>query len=461
MKQKQVSLIKWLLAAAVILAAMIILRPVHVLADNHVETLPLNSTWISGSIATSDDVYYYQFTLPSDGWVHLDIQDFGFQITEGYFTGVNVRVINNDWTNIDDSYYRWGHNSGTPTEPVTMSTPSEGLALQKGDYYLRVSHEVNGQTTPDTFRVRGSFTPVDNDDTGSNHTFADAQSLNAMNMLTGFLSASEPDDDFYVINVPAQTTIKIEYNAYIRASHIALWNGDMQLVKTIYPENEGSYSTPGSKTTEIGVSAGTYYIKVSKSYGYDNPVTRYGKYTLRWSYTSPFTDVSETSFFYDPVVWAMTNGITSGTSATAFSPNASCTRAQVITFLYRMAGSPSVTGNMVSRFTDIPSSAYYRNAVEWALENNIASGTSATKFSPSATCTRAQAVTFLYRYAGSPSVSVSNTFADVRSGDYFAGAVIWASKNEITSGTSATAFSPKGICTRAQVVTFLYRYANR
>lgn len=206
MKQKQASLIKWILAAAVIMAALIILRPVNVLAENHVETLPLNSSWTSGSIATSDDVYYYQFTLPSDGWVHLDIQDFGFQISEGYYTGVNVRVINNDWTNIDEPYFRWGHGSGTPTEPVTMSTPSEGLALQKGNYYLRVSHEVNGQTTPDTFRVRGSFTPVDNDDIGSNHTFADAQSLNAMTTLTGFLSASEPDDDFYVINVPAQTT---------------------------------------------------------------------------------------------------------------------------------------------------------------------------------------------------------------------------------------------------------------
>lgn len=168
-----------------------------------------------------------------------------------------------------------------------------------------------------------------------------------------------------------------------------------------------------------------------------------------------FTDVQPDAYYYDAVTWAVEKGITAGTSATTFSPNDSCTRAQIVTFLWRAAGSPNASTN--SPFTDVPVDSYYYDAVMWAVEQGITSGTSATTFSPDATCTRAQAVTFLYRYEKSPTVSETNNFVDVDTDAYYADAVQWAVGKNVTAGTSATTFSPNATCTRAQIVTFLYR----
>lgn len=171
---------------------------------------------------------------------------------------------------------------------------------------------------------------------------------------------------------------------------------------------------------------------------------------------NPFTDVAEGTYYTDAVLWAVQNGITSGTSATTFSPNAGCTRAQVVTFLWRAAGSPEPTSTN-NPFTDVTGGYYYK-AVLWAVENNITSGTSATTFSPNSTCTRAQIVTFLWRFEGSPAPkTMNNPFTDVKAGAYYEKAVLWASETGVTAGTSATTFSPDATCTRAQVVTFLYR----
>ncbi len=169
-----------------------------------------------------------------------------------------------------------------------------------------------------------------------------------------------------------------------------------------------------------------------------------------------FTDVPEGAYYYDAVAWAVENGVTSGTSATTFSPDASCTRAQMVTFLWRAAGSPEPEST-VNPFTDVSASAYYYDAVLWAVEQGITNGTSATTFGPDATVTRGQTVTFLWRYDGSPAASGSG-FADVASDAYYADAVAWAASEGITSGTSATTFSPDNDCTRGQIVTFLYRY---
>ena len=170
-----------------------------------------------------------------------------------------------------------------------------------------------------------------------------------------------------------------------------------------------------------------------------------------------FTDVKKSDYFYDAVVWAVNNGVTTGTSATTFSPSAACTRAQVVTFLWRAAGEPAPK-SYSNPFTDVKRSDYYYEAVLWAVEKGITTGTSTTTFSPSAACTRAQVVTFLYRAAGEPNVSSGNSFTDVKSGDYYYDAVRWAVKNGITTGTSTTTFGPSSTCTRGQIVTFLYRY---
>ena len=168
-----------------------------------------------------------------------------------------------------------------------------------------------------------------------------------------------------------------------------------------------------------------------------------------------FTDVAAGSYCYDAVQWAVANGITNGTDATHFSPNAGCTRGQVVTFLWRAAGEPTVGGNV--GFVDVAPGSYCYEAVKWAVANGITKGTDATHFSPNATCTRGQVVTFMYRAAGEPAVGGSNGFVDVAAGSYCYNAVQWAVAKGITKGTDTTHFSPNATCTRGQVVTFLYR----
>ena len=174
---------------------------------------------------------------------------------------------------------------------------------------------------------------------------------------------------------------------------------------------------------------------------------------------NPFVDVSGGSYYEDAVLWAVREGITSGTTATTFSPGASCTRAQMVTFLWRAAGSPKASGS--NPFRDVSADTYYYDAVLWAVENGITSGISADAFAPDAMVTRAQTVTFLYRAAGSPAAAPGSSFADVRGDAYYADAVSWAVEKGITSGTAAAAFSPDADCTRAQIVTFLYRQYSR
>ena len=174
---------------------------------------------------------------------------------------------------------------------------------------------------------------------------------------------------------------------------------------------------------------------------------------------NPFVDVSGGSYYEDAVLWAVREGITSGTTATTFSPGASCTRAQMVTFLWRAAGSPKASGS--NPFRDVSADTYYYDAVLWAVENGITSGISADAFAPDAMVTRAQTVTFLYRAAGSPAAASGSSFSDVRGDAYYADAVSWAVEKGITSGTAAAAFSPDADCTRAQIVTFLYRQYSR
>ena len=170
-----------------------------------------------------------------------------------------------------------------------------------------------------------------------------------------------------------------------------------------------------------------------------------------------FHDVSRLDYFYDAVKWAAENGIASGTGRYTFSPNAVCTRAQTVTFLWRAAGSP-LPRYRVCPFTDVQPSDYYYNAVLWAVEQGITTGLNVTTFGPDVTVTRGQVATFLYRAASAAKPNTFNPFADVKTTAYNYNAILWAYDNRITTGTSDTTFSPDAYCTRAQIVTFLYRY---
>ena len=172
--------------------------------------------------------------------------------------------------------------------------------------------------------------------------------------------------------------------------------------------------------------------------------------------TGVFVDVAEGSYYEEAVDWAVKNGITTGTGNNYFTPDGSCTRAQAVTFLWRVAGSPTPKTEAMP-FEDVLNGSYYYEAVLWAVENGITVGTSATTFSPELTCSRAHIVTFLWRAANSPSAKTANPFTDVAADAYYIDAVLWAVKHKITVGTTLSTFSPDEGCTRAQIVTFLYR----
>ena len=223
----------------------------------------------------------------------------------------------------------------------------------------------------------------------------------------------------------------------------------------------GGTSTVPDFSTAYGVVLGDFGFMVNQK-NMNNHVT----YVLTDEYTVPpqppimFIDVPDDAYFKAPVDWAVSKGITKGTGESTFSPEDPCTRGQVVTFLWRAAGEPEPTAAF-NRFSDVKEDDYFYKAVLWAIDGSITMGTSDYTFSPDAPCTRAEIVTFLYRYAKGSAAEAANPFTDVASADYFYAPVMWAVANKITTGTSNTTFSPNDTCTRAQVVTFLYRNSNK
>ena len=223
------------------------------------------------------------------------------------------------------------------------------------------------------------------------------------------------------------------------------WTSSKPAVAAV--DNSGKITAKGEGTATITVTCGTKSaactVTVSKPLVPEVPGTS-------------FTDVPTGAYYEEAVGWAVKEGITKGTSDSTFTPDGVCTRAQAVTFLWRAAGSPAAKAS-TQPFADVKAGSYYDDAVRWAVENGVTVGTSATTFSPNATCSRAQIVTFLWRAQKSPAAGSANPFDDVAGSAYYADAVQWAVQKDITKGTGATAFSPDANCIRAQIVTFLYR----
>ena len=279
-----------------------------------------------------------------------------------------------------------------------------------------------------------------------------------------------PDDDNY-------TTLTGEVELYHKSSSGGGWYDSYYTIKATAGTG-GSISPSGSVSVREGRDQ-TFTITPDKSYAVANvkidgksigTVKSYTFENVRRTHTievifmkangnlqtGVFVDVATGSYYEDAVDWAVENGITQGTDDTHFAPDGICTRAQAVAFLWRAAGSPKPETRTMP-FADVPAGSYYYDAVLWAVENGIAKGTSDTTFSPNMTCSRAQIVTFLWRSEKSPAAGTANPFADVKSTAYYADAVLWAVKEDITKGTTSTAFSPNTDCTRAQIVTFLWR----
>ena len=297
--------------------------------------------------------------------------------------------------------------------------------------------------------------------------------------------------DFSAVKAALEAVVRgknITEQAEVDAMAKAIEDAIAALVKKSYPVTISGKTENGTVTvsTETAVGGSTVTITVKPDSGYklesltvtdkdgkalsltDNGNGTYtftmpaSKVEVKATFAEDknlksFRDVSDDAYYFDAVQWAVANGITNGTSATTFSPDEGCTRAQAVTFLWRVAGQPA-PAERKNPFADVKEGTYYYDAVLWAAEKGITIGTSDTTFSPDDTCTRAQIVTFLWRREGKAApTSANNPFADVKPSAYYGNAVLWAVEKSITNGTSDTTFSPDDTCTRAQIVTFLYR----
>ena len=340
----------------------------------------------------------------------------------------------------------------------------EGLAVGLGDFtangtnYTYTLQNDSGATSTLVTAVSGNGEPVS----------INGQALSTGGSATVAIPNSGKTD--IVVGIGAKTyTLTILRNSGTGGNEGG--GGGATIYSLTFDTNGGSAISKVSKTSGTTVDL-TGYTPTRDGYTFDgwysnsgltikvtsikltSNTTIYAKWTAKSDMS--FTDVADKAYYRDAVEWAVENGITKGTTATTFSPNATCTRAQAVTFLWRAAGSPEPETRAMP-FTDIPVGSYYYDAVLWAVENGITKGTSDTTFSPNMTCSRAQIVAFLWRSEKSPAAGTANPFADVKSTAYYADAVLWAVKENITKGTTNTTFSPDADCTRAQIVTFLWR----
>ena len=402
-----------------------------------------------GTIASGQDVTSYTYgvgaTLPTAGDMTREGYTFAGWYDNEALTGNPITEISTDETGNRTYWAKWTINQYTITYDLDGGT-AEG--------------------NPDTYTIEtGAFTL--NNPTKSGYTF------------TGWSGTGLDGENNMTVTIPTGSTGERSYTAHWR------YNGGGSGGSSSYPitipgKTENGTVTVSPRSAEKGDTV-TITAKPDSGYQLDDLTVTdkngkelkltdkgNGKYTFTMPASkvevnatfvkeveiSPFSDVSTSAYYYEAVKWAQEKGITGGIGNGLFGPNQPCTRAQIVTFLWRAAGSPEPKA--MSSFADVSTDAYYAKAVAWAVENGITTGTGDGKFSPDATCTRAQSVTFLFRAIGKL-VDSKAEFSDVLTDSYYANAVAWAVENGVTNGIGDGLFGPDNSCTRAQIVTFLFR----
>ena len=359
--------------------------------------------------------------------------------TEGFKDTLNANDPANGWL------FREGKTPLCGAEPADYSGVEAALANIPEDMSSYTEESVNAVNAAKNNVVTGKIIAKQAD--------VDAMAQAIENAITALVKKPSPGSSSSRPSYPITTPDNTE-NGSVNISSTSAKRGSTVTI-TVTPDagyvlDELTVTDKDGKELSLTKKSDTEYTFVMPA----------GKVEITPSFvkqtpSQAFVDVKTGDYFYDAVQWAVGKGITNGTSAETFSPEDPCTRAQIVTFLWRAAGSPVV--NYAMDLSDVAGDAYYAEAVRWALSEGITTGTSADQFSPDATCTREQAVTFLYRAAGSPAVSGESAFEDVGADAYYARAVAWAAQNGVTNGISQALFGTGSDCTRAQIVTFLYR----
>ncbi len=429
-----------------------------------------NSYEPGGSVPADVTELTVQWTAPTYA---VTLHTNGGTINNGNVTEYTYGVgatLPTDVTRTGYTFKGWYDNESLTGSPVTAIG---GTEMGNKEYWAKweinqytIAYDLAGGTAegnPDTYTIEtGTFTLKN--PTKSGYTF------------TGWSGTGLDGENNMTVTIPTGSTGNRTYAAHWRYNG----SGHSYSYYTIKATagTGGSISPFGNVSVREGRDQ-TFTITPDKGYAVSNvkidgksigAVKSYTFENVKKSHTievifmkangnpqtGVFVDVATGSYYEDAVDWAVENGITKGTDDTHFSPDGICTRAQAVTFLWRTAGSPASKTSAMP-FTDVPVGSYYYDAVLWAVENGITKGTSDTTFSPNMTCSRAQIVAFLWRSEKSPAAGTVNPFADVKADAYYADAVLWAVKEDVTKGTTATTFSPDANCTRAQIVTFIWR----
>ena len=423
-----------------------------------------NSYEPGGSVPADVTTLTVQWTAPTYA---VTLHTNGGTINNGNVTEYTYGVgaaLPTDVTRTGYTFKGWYDNEGLTGDPVTAIGNTE---TGNKEYWAKweinqytITYDLAGGTAegnPNTYTIEtGAFTLKNPTKSGYTFTGWSGTGLDGENNMTVTIHTGSTGNRTYTAHWRyngsghsySYYTIKATAGAggsISPSGNVSVREGRDQTF-TITPDQ--GYAVSDVKIDGESVGAVT-------SYSFEN-VRKAHTIAVSFATIKIFVDVPVGSYYEDAVDWAVENGITKGTDDTHFSPDGICTRAQAVTFLWRAAGSPKPETRTMP-FTDVPVGSYYYDAVLWAVENGITKGTSDTTFSPDATCSRAQIVAFLWRSEKSPAAGTANPFADVKSTAYYADAVLWAVKEDITKGTTNTTFSPDADCTRAQIVTFLWR----
>ncbi len=398
---------------------------------------------IYGSLRWGDEDYY-EFRLTQPGYIQLRLSSTGCDNADCaiglyLYSTTGSYIYNQELSGEEDS-----------------QTDTIKIGLDKGNYNLYLRSEQTYSDYLGSYHFRINFTASTVWEREPNEYIETATKIGLNTKYYG--STFFGDEDYYRFELPAAGLVNFSFQHDYDSDPytelvLELSDGNASHIEE-YKWNVNNKKT--GTTPVMQLPAGVYYLYVYESTGLSGS-EYWGQYNLTVKYnTTGFVDVDPTSFYYPAVTWAVENNITDGMDDTHFAPDRTCTRGQVVTFLWRACGQPAPKTSR-NPFVDVGSKAFYYKPVLWAVENNITSGMDATHFNPTGACTRGQVVTFLWRAKGKPEPSGSNPFVDVGSKAFYYKPVLWAAENNITSGMDATHFNPTGACTRGQIVTFLYR----